>query len=296
MAYCSKCGTKLEDGDIYCPNCGTRRMDIDDNTRNQSGNSKETLNVNVNFKAAAGIFINMFLKPVTTAKKFINEGKKDTVILLTIFIAILQGLFGIWKMNQISSNINNIIIQSIKKIFEIVQLIYPSDSPDSISGDDINEIITAVNRIKSGIKIPYGEIFLENCIVVLIAVLTVFVLACLANALFSKNKPEIFKFYKTSVIIAIPTLYFEFFSIMFSYLSIGLGLLLGLFGITASIVCLTIVINESLMVRENYTLFIVSFIAIITGLVIMIFFQKVIPSTVSSIVSSIINSVGSLNL
>lgn len=291
MSYCSKCGTKLEEDDIYCPNCGTKRADVNDNVKNNTNK-----NADIVFKTMVNTFINMFLKPVTTAKKFINQGRKDMVILLTAFAVIIQGLFGIWRMNQVFSNINNIIIKSINKIFEIIQLIYPSGSEDSVSSDDINQIITAVNSIKTRIKIPYGEIFLQNCAAVLIVLLTVFVLICLANTLFSREKPEVLKFYKTAVVTVLPALYFEFFSILFSYLSIVFGMILMVFGIMVSIICFVKVINESLEISENCTLFVTSFTAVVTFVVVSVFFQKVIPSTLSSIVSSIVNSVESLNL
>jgi len=293
MSYCSKCGKKLEEGDIYCPDCGTKNIEVNDNVKIKS---QTVLNVDTNFKIIVNILVNMFLKPITTAKKFINETEKNTVIMLTLFLAAMQGLLGMWRISQIVSSITNIVQDITRKIVGIINLIQPQDSSNVISDSQINEITIEISKIKSYIKIPYGEIFLQNCALVLISVLIIFVIICVANTLLSKKAPERFKYYKTALIVIVPTLYFEFFSIIFSYLSIDLGLALALLGYIFSLICFAMVIDESLVISKDYTVYVVSVTSLVTIVVLILCFEGFMPSILSSIVSSIMNDIKNLRI
>lgn len=242
MAYCSKCGQKLEEGDAYCPNCGTRMKNIDTNAEH-----KNRPNINMDLQVLAKIFINMFVKPVTTAKNFINSGRKNTTIILTVFTVVVNGLLGMWKVNQIVSNINDVAIKFINKIVAMSKIIDPSLG-DSLSNSDMNEITAGLAQIKAIIKIPYGQVFVQNCVLILISIVVIFIILCVSNAILSKNKPEVFKFYKTALIIAMPVVYFKFLSIIFSYASVYLGIILALLGLIISLVCFTMSVNESLKI------------------------------------------------
>lgn len=292
MAYCSKCGKKLEKGDIYCPDCGTKNIELSDNIKIKS---KTVLNRDTNFKTIIDILVNMFLKPISTAKKFINETQKNVVIMLTLFLVFMQGLLGIWRMNQIVSSMSSIVQDIIRKIVGIISLIQPQGS-STISSSEMNQITDEINRIRLFIKIPYGEIFLQNCALVLISILITFVIICLANTLLSKKLPERFKYYKTALIVIVPVLYFEFFSIIFSYLSIDLGLAVALFGCIISLICFAMLINESLVISKNYTVFVVSFASLVTIVVLILCFSWFMPSILSSVVSSIVNDIKNLGI
>ncbi|WP_368491064.1 zinc ribbon domain-containing protein [Clostridium sp. BJN0013] len=295
MSYCSKCGKKFKEEDVYCSDCGSKRVDLDENIQIRNKNV-QSIKVDINFKVVMDILINMFLKPISTAKRFINDSRKDAVIILTIFIAIMHGLLGMWRINQIVSSINYIVIKLAGKILKIINLIVPGEYSSSISSNDINEITIQLDRMKSIVKIPYGEIFLQNFILILVSILVVFILLYLANTLLSKSKPRVFQYYKTALIVTVPILYFEFFSILFSYLSFNIGLAIALFGFIVSLVCFVMIIKESLVIPENYTLFVVSFIDLVTIIVLIVWFQKCMPSVISNIMSSIINDIKSLNL
>lgn len=290
MAYCSKCGQKLEEGDAYCPNCGTRMENIDTNAEH-----KNRPNINMDLQVLAKIFINMFVKPVTTAKNFINSGRKNTTIILTVFTVVVNGLLGMWKVNQIVSNINDVAIKFINKIVAMSKIIDPSLG-DSLSNSDMNEITAGLGQIKAIIKIPYGQVFVQNCVLILISIVVIFIILCVSNAILSKNKPEVFKFYKTALIVAMPVVYFKFLSIIFSYASVYLGIILALLGLIISLVCFTMSVNESLKISQNHAVFVVSFTVLIVIIVQIACLQKFIPSFIASIVESIMYNIKALNL
>ncbi|MBV4425182.1 zinc ribbon domain-containing protein [Clostridium tyrobutyricum] len=290
MAYCSKCGQKLEEGDAYCPNCGTRMENIDTNAEH-----KNRPNINMDLQVLAKIFINMFVKPVTTAKNFINSGRKNTTIILTVFTVGVNGLLGMWKVNQIVSNINDVAIKFINKIVAMSKIIDPSLG-DSLSNSDMNEITAGLAQIKAIIKIPYGQVFVQNCVLILISIVVIFIILCVSNAILSKNKPEVFKFYKTALIVAMPVVYFKFSSIIFSYASVYLGIILALLGLIISLVCFTMSVNESLKISQNHVVFVVSFTVLIVIIVQIACLQKFIPSFIASIVESIMYNIKALNL
>ncbi|WP_195604364.1 zinc ribbon domain-containing protein [Clostridium tyrobutyricum] len=290
MAYCSKCGQKLEEGDAYCPNCGTRMENIDTNAEH-----KNRPNINMDLQVLAKIFINMFVKPVTTAKNFINSGRKNTTIILTVFTVGVNGLLGMWKVNQIVSNINDVAIKFINKIVAMSKIIDPSLG-DSLSNSDMNEITAGLAQIKAIIKIPYGQVFVQNCVLILISIVVIFIILCVSNAILSKNKPEVFKFYKTALIVAMPVVYFKFLSIIFSYASVYLGIILALLGLIISLVCFTMSVNESLKISQNHAVFVVSFTVLIVIIVQIACLQKFIPSFIASIVESIMYNIKALNL
>ncbi|MBV4417863.1 zinc ribbon domain-containing protein [Clostridium tyrobutyricum] len=290
MAYCSKCGQKLEEGDAYCPNCGTRMENIDTNAEH-----KNRPNINMDLQVLAKIFINMFVKPVTTAKNFINSGRKNTTIILTVFTVVVNGLLGMWKVNQIVSNINDVAIKFINKIVAMSKIIDPGLG-DSLSNSDMNEITAGLGQIKAIIKIPYGQVFVQNCVLILISIVVIFIILCVSNAILSKNKPEVFKFYKTALIVAMPVVYFKFLSIIFSYASVYLGIILALLGLIISLVCFTMSVNESLKISQNHVVFVVSFTVLIVIIVQIACLQKFIPSFIASIVESIMYNIKALNL
>ncbi len=65
MAYCSKCGQKLEEGDAYCPNCGTRMKNIDTNAEH-----KNRPNINMDLQVLAKSFYKYVCKASYNCKEF----------------------------------------------------------------------------------------------------------------------------------------------------------------------------------------------------------------------------------
>ncbi|AJA47120.1 hypothetical protein CPAST_c10200 [Clostridium pasteurianum DSM 525 = ATCC 6013] len=306
MAYCCKCGTKLNNEDLFCPNCGEKNPVLsqkeEKNHKNYTelNNSNSTITSNVsnsvNFKDAFNVIINMFLRPASTAEKFINNADRSIAIIITIFVLIVQGFLGMWKVSQIISNINKLTINITNRIMEFISLLQPGTSSNALSSNDLEYFTREIERIRPYVKIPYGKVFIQNCTLIILAVLIVFIILCLANSMFSRGKVEVFKFYKTALIITLPALYFEFFSIMLSYLSINLGLAIALLGLIISLACFSIIIGTALSFTKNFSVFTASAAAIFTAIALSACLKSFIASDVTDIAASIMNAIKNFNL
>jgi uncharacterized Zn finger protein (UPF0148 family) len=313
MNYCSKCGTKLQEGDMYCVNCGTKQVQISSDAgkqineseqpvhstnyvnlnppgeQQQNPNSQRTLKNQVNFADSKDILIKMILKPVTGAKEFVKSGEKGAVIGITLLLTIMQGLLGVWKANQVIASLEKLVIDLVQKITTFINLITPNKTGNLLNSNEIIEITEQINKVKALINIPYGKIFLQNSGLFIISLGILFIIIYLGTNILSKNRIEAFTIYKTALIVLVPTLYFELFSVILSYLSFYLGFGITVIGVIISVGCLTLVIKENLPVDENSTVFIVavSFIAIFIGLLISL--QSFISSDISDIIISVTN-------
>lgn len=247
MSYCYKCGSKMEDEDLFCPNCGAKRVDMSE---------KSTLNTvyaETNFKAVMDILWKMVFRPAAASKEFMNKSEKNIVIIITAFCLITQGFLGMWRVKQLIYGLGNAVSHAagMDQFSSLLQLWGSS----GIAG--------VLNDMDSLMGIPYGKIFWQNCFLMMLSIFIAFVMMCLVNALLSKNKSDIFKYYKTSVICAVPILYFEFFSIIVSYISINFGTAVLLFGFIVSIICFYTLVKECISADEEHIVFAVSFIILI---------------------------------
>ncbi|NMM63165.1 zinc ribbon domain-containing protein [Clostridium sp. P21] len=231
----------------------------------------------------------MLFKPVSGAKQFVQNSEKSSVIGLTIFLVIIQGILGMWKVNQVISTIQSIALDLVQKISNIANLIIPGSSGKMLSTNDIMDLTGEMSKVRSLINIPYGKVFLQNSAVFLCAIITLFIIIYLGTTILSKDKKDPFVVYKASLIVLVPTLYFEIFSILFSYVLFYIGAGVFLIGVIVSLACLTVIIREELFVDENHTVFIiaVSFLGIF--IIVSMCMQKFLVSNISDIIMSVTN-------
>ncbi len=293
MKYCEKCGSKIEAGDMFCNNCGAKQFDESEKftAGNNSGNlnSYRNLKEQVNFSDASGILLKMLLKPVSGSKQFIKNNEKGSVIGITIILTLMQGFLGVWKVNQVISSLQNMAVEFVQKIAGFMNLIEPGAATKLLDTKDIMKMTGEINKMKAFIKIPYGNIFIQNSVEFLIAIGILFIIIYLGTNILSKNSSRPFKIYKTALIVSVPALYFELFSIIVSYLSFYVGFGVSLIGIIISIVCLAIAIKESLDIDENHCAFIVSVscIAVLIGVLACV--QKFTAANISDVIMSVTN-------
>lgn len=307
MRYCHECGSKLEAGDIFCTNCGTKQIQASSAEEkqfiknNNSGNSNtggvqhelassyRNLKDQVSFSGVGDILLKMLVRPVFGAKKFVENGEKGSVIAITVLLTIIQGLLGVLKVNQVISSLQNTVIDFIQKIIGFMNIIQPGASEKMLNSRDIMEVTTQINKVKSFIDIPYGKIFLQNSSVFLISIAILFVIIYLGTNISSKNKSEAFTIYKAALIVSVPTLYFELFSILCSYVSFYIGLGVASIGIIVSLCCLNIVIKDKLRIDENHSVFIVSLSCIAVFVGVSMCLQSFVTSNISDIIMSVTN-------
>lgn len=80
MKTCKNCGTNIEQGDLFCPNCGNKQDNMPQ--ENYNGEIKYNLNqnkqkINYNFKCLKDIAILMCIKPIDSAKNYVEKVNKE---------------------------------------------------------------------------------------------------------------------------------------------------------------------------------------------------------------------------
>lgn len=313
MRYCHGCGSKIEAEDVFCTNCGTKQVQASstqekqfqqnqqsaeyskfDNSNAERGhqdlfNSYNNLKSQVNFSQGGNILLKMLIKPVEGAKQFVETSEKGFVIAITLVLAIMQGILGVWKVNQLISSLQNLVIDVIQKITTLMNLIEPGATGKVLGSNEIMEITTQINKLKSFINIPYGKIFLQNSTLFLISIAILFIILYLGTSILSKNRVEAFTIYKIALIVTVPTIYFQILAVVFSYLSFYIGLVVGIIGVIISIGCLTITVKEELPINENHSVFIVAISCIAIFISVSIALQSFLSSNISDIVMSLTN-------
>lgn len=308
MGYCHQCGSKVEDGSVFCTNCGVKLIeDLQEeemqshenqnfvpkdtffNSQKETYSSYADFKNQVNFLNLRDILIKMLFKPVSAGKEFVENGEKSSVIGLTIFLAIVQGILGVWKVNQIISTIQSIALDLVQKISGIMNLIQPGSSGNVPSANDIMGLTTEINKVKSLINIPYGKIFLQNGMLFLGVIIVLFIVIYFGTSIVSKDKRDPFTIYKTALIISVPTLYFEVISILISYMSFYVGAGILLIGVIVSLASLSIIIREELFIDENHSVFIVAVSFLAAFIVVLMCLQKFLSSNISDIIMSVTN-------
>lgn len=313
MRYCHGCGSKIEAEDVFCTNCGTKQVQASstqekqfqqnqqsaeyskfDNSNAERGhqdlfNSYNNLKSQVNFSQGGNILLKMLIKPVEGAKQFVETSEKGFVIAITLVLAIMQGILGVWKVNQLISSLQNLVIDIIQKITTLMNLIEPGSTGKVLGSNEIMELTTQINKLKSFINIPYGKIFLQNSTLFLISIAILFIILYLGTSILSKNRVEAFTIYKIALIVTVPTIYFQILAVVFSYLSFYIGLVVGIIGVIISIGCLTITVKEELPINENHSVFIVAISCIAIFISVSIALQSFLSSNISDIVMSLTN-------
>lgn len=319
MAYCHKCGQQVEDGDKFCTGCGARLIEDSNIETKQSsqdeqfaahkntyssnveGSTKRPINhtkpsVNqTDFSGVGHILFKMIVAPVSGAKQFVRASEKTSVMGVTFILAVLQGLIGVWKVNQVISSLQSTVISLIKQMGTIFNLIEPGATDSLLNSKEILNLTGQIGKVKAIIDIPYGTIFLQNIIMFIVAIIILFIIIYLGANILSQNKNDGFKIYKIALITLVPIIYFEILSVIFSYLSFYIGIVVAVIGVIVSLASLTIVINEELDINENHCTFIVAGSFTVIFIIVSVCLQKFMVSNISHIIMSVTSLMKNLN-
>lgn len=275
MKYCYGCGLKIQDEDLFCINCGAKQ-------ESPKGLSSKVKNMDLS--GEKDVFINMFLKPITKAKEFVQKAEKGSVILITLFIVFMQGILGMWRANQIISGIEEIAMNMSQKIGKVLNL-FAFGGRGEMDPTEILSIKGYVNNIKRFIDMPYGKIFFENMGIVMCLVFSVFIIIYLFCSIVSKNKIDTFKLYKISIIGFVPILNFEALSIICSYGSFYIGSYVAIIGAIISTIVLYSILKETLSIDENNSAFISAVCVMAVVIIIYTFYQNIIIKDIEDIMT-----------
>lgn len=294
MTYCSNCGTKIEGDDLFCPNCGGKiNGTSSDNNHNQSWEQPfqpiKAITKQINFAEIINTLKTSAINPVSGGKEFIAKIDKNEVIIITVILALFQGILGIWRFNEIISNVQNILSNLIENVSSLATL-FGQSSSNTFNSGELDTLNKSINQFKSLITVPYGKIFIQNCILYLIAIFILFIFIYLGTSIFTKVKCTPLVIFKTVLISTLPILTCEIISILLSYISLYIGIAFIVLGALLAISTLTIIVKETLQIKENLCVVIVSISILIALVAFFMTFQNFCSSDLSDIVKSTINS------
>ena len=141
-----------------------------------------------------------------------------------------------------------------------------------------------VDQFKYLNTIPYDKIFIGNCGLYLISLLVLFVSIYLGISIFAKVKCTPFMVFKATLISTLPVLICEIFSILFSNLSLYLGIIFVILGVFISITTLAIIVKESFHIKSNLCILIISISGVITLAAFFLTFSYHLSDVVKAIV------------
>lgn len=298
MNYCHNCGLQINEGDVFCTSCGTNQVNeskqeetqhksfskATDSNLNSKNDNTNYMQHEINFKMLGDIFVKLLVQPVLGSKQFIEECEKKSVIVFTILLAVVQGILGMWKVNQMISTLQDVIVGAFKQMAGLAGLFSASAASEFSNTNEITSIVKQIEAFKRLLNIPYGKIFIQNIIIFLIGVSLLFIVIILAMNILSHKKINAFQIFKTALIVSVPIIYFEAFSIIVSYLSIYFGMGVFLIGIVISISSLSIVLKDQLHINENTTAFIVAISSVIILIAELICLEKFITSNIMDVI------------
>ena len=294
MTYCSNCGCEIEENGLFCPNCGTKVTQTSNKNLNkesvkQAFEHVKSITNQINFAETINTLKTSALNPVSGGKHFVAKAQKNHVIIITIILTFLHGILGIWRINQIISNLQTIASNFFLNLSSIASL-FGQSSSYNIGSSDLESLNNTINQFKFLLTIPYGRLFIENCAIYLISIFILFIFIYLGISIFAKVKCTPFAVFKAVLISTLPILTCGIISILVSYFSLCLGIGFIILGALISIITLSIIVKESLQIKENLCVLIVSISSLIALAALFISLQNFIYSDLSDIVKTTINS------
>lgn len=273
MKYCQKCGTEMEDGDLFCGNCGAKQPEVSEGAGTNKVGEK-IQNINLDFKGVFTRLVNVFIKPVSGAKDFIKNTSRNETIFTTVVLLIISTILGLWRVQQILSVVKSTISKASGYLGGLFSLFGGTGMSKYGDGEQV-------------LHLPYGMIFLENILVFIVIVAVLFGILYLSINIVNKNKVNILTIYNTAIIFVVPFLYFKLISIIVSYVSSYAGLFVELIGIIISIITLCLVLKDIFEIDNDKAVIVTVIASIIVIIISILCLRYFAGTTVKSIFQSI---------
>jgi len=295
MTYCSKCGSKIEINDGFCPNCGTKvNQSSTKNPNNEKiGQTSENVKIledvksvsnQINFSEIINILKLSVLNPVSGGEQFVTKTQMSPVIIITIILTFLQGILGMWRVNQLLSSISTILTDFYRDISSLAILFGQSASSYSVDSNNLDSMNKSIDQFKYLNIIPYGKIFIGNCELYLVGLLVLFISIYLGISIFTKVKCTPFLVFKAILISTLPIFVCEIISILFSNFSFYLGIILIILGVFCSITTLAMIIKNSFNINANPCVLIISISSILALTAFFIAFSYHLADVIKEVV------------
>lgn len=293
MKYCSKCGSKIEESDGFCPSCGgvVNKNSAENPNQEKTGQTFEhvkSIANKINFAEIINNFKTSVLNPVSGGEEFVDKTQKSHVIIITIILTLLQGILGIWRVNQIISCLSTLLVNFVHEVSSLAILFGQSSS--SLDSSNLDSINKTINQFKYLNIIPYEKVFIGNCGLYLVGLFILFISVYLAISLFTKAKCTPFLVFKAVLISTLPIFICEIISILFSYFSFYSGIGFAILGVLISITTLAIIVKDSFQLNANACVLIISISAVITLAVLCITFSYQLTDIFKAIIYKYGNS------
>lgn len=319
MSFCSNCGTQFRSDDKYCINCGTHintapaapHIDQKDNelqknvttpnhdkvnsskARNSgsAGDSSKRKNQisTMNRRGAEplySIILGIAIKPVINIKRLVKYSNTSLVVMLTIGMAIFQGLLGLWKVQQWYRQLGDGIKAFANQILSYAALI----SGTELRTSDLNSFVDTMTKIQKSMNIPYDKIFMQNLLLLLCYVCLYFIcIFVVGNGIFKSNATS-FNIYKISLFSTLPLLYGETLGIMLSYISSQIGITIFILGAAITLGTQFICFKDELRINSDKIVFTVSIAFVVCLIILLLLFFSFIRSDLTSISGDIWNT------
>ncbi|PJI08765.1 MULTISPECIES: zinc ribbon domain-containing protein [Clostridium] len=279
MKYCYKCGSQMEDDDLFCGNCGAKQYE------NEKTETAPVKYENTDLQNVFKCLPNMLLKPVSAGEEFISKNSKNSTIIMTIILCLFSGILGVWRVQQFVSSIQNLVTSFVSTINSLANIMGSRGS--NVQNSDIIEYYS---KIRQYLKVPYGAIFVQNVAVLIVTIIIMFIILYLGISIVDKNKVNTLKIYNTVIISVIPFFYFKILAIIVSYASNYAGFVIELVGLIICIGTFVLLVRNVFSIDNNKILFIaaasVLFVLILGSLCVGQFIQSDIRNIMQSFMQS----------
>ena len=258
MGYCINCGDKVENEEMICVNCGT------DMSRylKSSGVEYEVErgSVGIIFDNLTMVIKGILISPVTAVMKFSKEiGLKSSLMLAAVLSVVFGGL-GSWVYGSVFTQ----IIKFNEKMSKV------NLSGRSQPQSNFDTVFLNLNRY----KMPPYKVFLVCFIVFALFITSVFLVSLVIGKYLLKSKVNIINLLTGCICSSIPMLSGIILQVIISYISLALGIVPLVIGITISNVCLYHVVKEAMELHENGAVFVLPCTYIISVVIGYNYLQK----------------------
>lgn len=277
MAFCSNCGSKLEDSDLFCVVCGAQQKPTNGPVYNPAGAGPQqfqgTQAPNVNAEAFKrymneifGILKGMILSPISTVQALSKNAYKEASIILAVVLGLVQGLLFMWAIKQ-----------TIGSIF---------DSIGAAAGAAMGAFGGALGSSMGNLfSIPYGKFFLLYLLVYIIAMGSLFFGLYLAGRYIMKGKASLLSVWNVTVAAAIPFTASVIVGLILTYISGILGEIVILFGILISTFSVYSGTKEGAEISDNNTAFAVGLASVVSSFIVLLICGAMLKSQMAGLMS-----------